>query len=89
MNISLKFHENMVLTAEFFGHQHQNIYYLPDKSLKLVIDFFLRSINGAVGLKKKTAPNNCKDFVKKLLVAFNTNKSNLVFGLEVLACDRF
>ena len=44
----------MVLTAEFFGHQHQNIYYLPDKSLKLVIEiFFLRSINGAVGLKKK------------------------------------
>lgn len=54
MNISLKFHENMVLTAEFFGHQHPNNYYLPDNSLKLVIEiFFLRSINGAVGLKKK------------------------------------
>ena len=49
VNISLKFHESMVLTAEYFGHQHQNNYYLPDDSLKLVIEIlFLRSINGAV-----------------------------------------
>ena len=82
----------MVLTAEYFGHQHQNIYYLPDNSLKLVIEIlFLRSINGAVVKKKKKKRHQTivKIFVKKLLVAFNTNKSNLVFGLEVLACDRF
>ena len=81
----------MVLTAEYFGHQHQNIYYLPDNSLKLVIEIlFLRSINGAVVKKKKKRhQTTVKIFVKKLLVAFNTNKSNLVFGLEVLACDRF
>ena len=48
VNISLKFHESTVLTAKFFGHQHQNIYYLPDNSLKLVIEIFFRSINGAV-----------------------------------------
>ena len=79
----------MVLTAKIFGHQHQNIYYLPDNSLKLVIEIlFLRSINGAV-VKKKRHQTTVKIFVKKLLVAFNTNKSNLVFGLEVFACDRF
>ena len=39
--------------------------------------------------KKKWHQTTVKIFVKKLLVAFNTNKSNLVFGLEVLACDRF
>ena len=49
VNISLKFHESTVLTAKFFGRQHQNIYYLPDNSLKLVIEIlFFRSINGAV-----------------------------------------
>ena len=40
-------------------------------------------------LKKKRHQTTLKIFVKKLLVAFNTNKSNLVFGLEVFACDRF
>lgn len=61
----------MVLTAEYFGHQHQNIYYLPDNSLKLVIEIlFLRSINGAVVKKKKTAPNNCKDFCEKIARSF-------------------
>ena len=89
VNISLKFHESTVLTAKFFGHQHQNIYYLPNNSLKLVIEIlFFRSINGAV-VKKKRHQTTLKIFVKKLLVAFNTNKSNLVFGLEVFACDRF
>ena len=90
VNISLKFHESTVLPAKFFGHQHQNIYYLPDNSLKLVIEIlFSRSINGAVVKKKKRHQTTLKIFVKKLLVAFNTNKSNLVFGLEVFACDRF
>ena len=51
VNISLKFHESTVLTAKFFGHQHQNIYYLPDNSLKLVIEIF--SVLSMVQLFKK------------------------------------
>ena len=88
VNISLQFHESMVLAAEFFGSQYQNINCLPDNSLKLVIEIlFFRSINGAVVLKK-WHQTTVKIFVKKLLVAFNTNISNLIFGLEVFACDR-
>ena len=70
VNISLQFHESMVLAAEFFGSQYQNINCLPNNSLKLVIEIlFFRSINGAVVLKKM-APNNCKDFCEKIARSF-------------------
>ena len=51
VNISLQFHESMVLAAEFFGSQYQNINYLPDNSLKLVIEIF--SVLSMVQLFKK------------------------------------
>ena len=38
--------------------------------------------------KKKWHQTTVKIFVKKLLIAFNTNISNLIFSLEVFACDR-
>lgn len=80
VNISLQFHESMVLAAEFFGSQYQNINCLPDNSLKLVIEIlFFRSINGAVVLKK-WHQTTVKIFVKKLLVAFNTNIQNLTLA---------
>ena len=49
VNISLQFHESMVLAAECFGSQYQNIYCLPNNSLELVIEImFFRPTNGAV-----------------------------------------